>query len=195
MIVDHIILVPGLADRVTWMKRLTASWTKYGVTIHVHAAPWSDKKNFHEKFISLLALIDDLSKKKNSRVSLIGISAGGSMVINAFYERRTEIHKVINICGRLRILQHLIRPFSLASKNSPAFRESVLLAEGRIQKLRAKEKKKIMTIRGLYDETVPISTTPIEGATNIQIPFFFHIPIIGSALTLYKKIIINFIVT
>ena len=191
MMKSHVILVPGLADRKGIMDYLTRSWKK-DVVVHIHPAPWEDMKPFGHKLEMLLKLIDHCAKH-SGKVSLIGVSAGGSLVMNAFCHKKAKIHRVINICGRLREGKNVSPTLDTAIKGHPSFKNSVLLCEKGLSKLTSLDKAKIMTIRALFDGTVPTSTTPIVGAINITIPFAFHIFAIGAAFLFYKKSMLQFI--
>lgn len=187
----HVILVPGLADRAEVMDYLTKSWKK-DVIVHIHPAPWDDIKPFDHKLQMLCKLIDHCAKHSGN-VSLIGVSAGGSLVMNAFYKKKAKVNKVINVCGRLREGQNVSPTLDLVIQGHSSLKQSILFCEQGQSKLTTQEKSKIMTISGVFDGTVPITTIPIRGATNIKIPFIFHLFTIGGAFLFYKKRMIEFI--
>lgn len=188
----HIILVPGLGNNVRWMRFLTKSWKKHGVVVHIKSASWGNKETYKEKLRNLTDYIDTFAKS-NRRVYLVGVSGGGSLVMNAYYQRRQKVYKVINVCGRLRKGQKVFPTLAVAALGFPDFKTSVLLCENNQKDLLEKDKQKIMTLRGFYDEVVPGSTIPIKGATNIITPFPFHAIAIAASLLVYKKDILNFI--
>ncbi len=68
--------------------------------------------------------------------------------------------------------------------SSPSFRESVLLSERVISELSVVERKRILTLRPLFDEVVPPWTVPIEGATNEITPAVEHVATITLNMTL-----------
>src|SRR3989344_6448696 len=101
----HVLIVPGLNDHLQYSKYVWAAkvfWKRQGVVPHVVQMNWmnADKK-FASRLKQLTGLIDGLSLGKNL-VSLVGFSAGGSAVINAFSQRKRKIHRVVNSCGRMR---------------------------------------------------------------------------------------------
>jgi len=78
----------------------------------------------------------------------------------------------------------------------PRFRsnkQSVLMAEKAQRSLSASDRKKILTVRPLFDEVVPPSTVPILGARNDVVPSVEHVVSIVLAMTLFRRIIIEFI--
>ena len=55
------------------------------------------------------------------------------------------------------------------------------------------DRKKILTLRPLFDEVVPPYTVPIQGARNEITPSIEHVISIALNMTLFKRKIINFI--
>lgn len=188
------IVVPGLGDEVNRLRWLTNHWRKHGLEPIVTSAGWYDGEPFQPKLKRLLDLIDRLTRKKNI-VSLVGTSAGGSAVINAFCQRRRNVHRVVSVCGRLRIgTQRGARSFKARTASSPSFAQSVKLCEKNISTLTAADKKKIMTIRAMFgDELVPANTTVIPGAYNTQVPTPEHVLTIAAALTVFSNPLFDFL--
>lgn len=189
-----VIVVPGLGDQKIFHQLLTQSWRNYGLTVFVHPMMWYQGKTFRPKLQGIVHLIDSLTKTF-TYVSLIGTSAGGSAVLNAFLARKNTVHRVIVICARLRPGQHRgLRSFERRTNKSPAFRQSVLAFSKREHLLTEKDRMKIMTVRARFsDELVPADTAILRGATNITIPTVEHMLTGVFALTLFKKKILAFL--
>lgn len=186
----YVILVPGLGDHASRIKFATKSWEKYGVIPVIHKVPWKNtKEGFQTKLNRLLSVIDRYAKK--GEVSLVGMSAGGSFVINAYLQRRLKIKRIINICGRLR--EGGFPSLVYAAIGFPAFKTSVQVCEKSLSKLTESDKKKIMTFSPIFDGIVPLSAIPIFGAKNATVPYFFHGIAIALVLILNKVKIISFI--
>ena len=132
----------------------------------VYSVGWRDGENeFLPKLKRLMGLIDKLVGKGNV-VSLLGTSAGGSAVLNAFIERKNVVHKIINVSGRLRTGP--VTGFrSLNQKQHQVLRlHTIRLFEAREETLSAVDRRKIMTVRALFgDELVPSETTILQGHT------------------------------
>lgn len=188
----HIIFVPGLGGATFLFRRAAASWKKRGVTPHVFDPGWKDGEVLFKPKLKRLAGVVDTLHATGNRVSLIGTSAGGSAVINAFGERKDKIVKVVNVCGRLRAGKDVFPSLNMAAKTSPAFRDSVLMAEKRETGFSSRDRAKILTLRAAYDEIVPASTSPIEGARNIIVPSVEHMLSIALAMTVFSAPIISF---
>lgn len=185
-----VIIIPGLGDNVQAIKLLEKSWKKFGLDIIPHSIGWRDGENdFKPKLERLLKLIDKLHKE-GKKVSLVGTSAGGSAVLNAFVKRKNVIHKVVNVCGRLRVgPESGFRSFALKSKSSLSFADSVKMFESKESLLTEKDRKRIMTIMPIFgDQLVPSSTVFIEGAVNKKIFMGEHILSITYAMAIYTPL-------
>jgi pimeloyl-ACP methyl ester carboxylesterase len=190
-----VILIPGLGDQVKPLKWAVRNWPDQDLEPIVHAIRWHDgETSFKPKLKILVDMIDSLSRQ-GDRVSLIGTSAGGSAALNAFIERSGKVHKMINVCGRLRTGPVTgFRSFGTKTISSPAFANSIKLCESREKELSNAERKRIMTVRSLFgDELVPGETTVIQGANNRTVPVPEHMLSIVSALTIFSKPLTSFL--
>ena len=162
----------------------------------IHSVSWrNDHQDFQIKLTRLLGVIDSIDTRHN-KVSLVGCSAGGSAVLNAFYERKDVINKVINVCGRLRTGNLTgFRSFKSKTASSSAFAQSIKLFETRESLLSQEDKGKVMTVRALFgDELVPADTTNLDGAYNITVPTGEHLFSIAMAMTVFSKNLIKFLI-
>lgn len=190
----YVIVVPGLGDETIKIKWATNHWRKFGLKPVIHNIWWKKgKKHFKPKLQKLLKLIDRLSKN-GDKVSLVGASAGSSAVLNAYVARKKKIYKVVSVCGRLRHGEEKgFRSFESRTNSSLAFRESILMFEKNEKSLTKNERKKIMTIRAIFDELVPDDTAYIKGVTNKKIKSIEHMLSIWMSLSFYKPLI-NFLI-
>jgi len=189
-----VIIVPGLGDGVKNLQFATSYWHWFGLTPRVHSVGWRDGEDFQPKLNRLITLIDSYAQNGNT-VSLVGTSAGGSAVLNAFSKRRHTVHRVINVCGRLQVGTHEgFRSFEFCTQSSPAFAQSVQLREKIQTFLTPRDKQKIMTVRSLFfDDAVPSDTTIIKGAINTTVPIIGHIPSIACSLTFLSQPLLIFL--
>jgi len=193
MIINHVIIIPGLGNNLNFHVWASNSWKKFGIIPHVFDARWKIEENgFSSKFERALKLIDSLSDK-NSIISIVGNSAGGSFALNIYGKRKKQISKVIINCGRVRDGDWPWLTLNQATKSSPSFKESVLKAQELEKTLTNDDQKKILTLRSLFDEVVPPFTVPIRGAKNIITFSIEHSLSIALNMTLFKKQIIDFI--
>ncbi len=190
-----VIIVPGLGDETMGLEIITKTWKRQDLNMVTCSMNWRDsREGLAVKLDRLLNLIDEFVRNGN-KVSLVGTSAGGSAVLNAFMQRKDSIYRVINICGRLRTGTHKgIHSFETRTASSPAFAESVKMCEKELKNLTSEDKGRIITIRPLFgDELVPANTVTINDVRNITIPTIEHVLSIGLALTLFSRPIIKFL--
>lgn len=190
---NHVIIIPGLGNGVSKHVLATNGWGKFGIIPHVFDAKWKIEENgFSEKFTRALELVDSMSEK-NSRISVVGNSAGSSFALNLFGERKKKISRIVINCGRVRDGDWPWFTFNQATALSPSFKESVLKAQELEKNLTSDDRRKILTLRPLFDEVVPPSTVPIRGAKNMITFSIEHGLSIALNMTLFQKKIIDFI--
>jgi len=84
--------------------------------------------------------------------------------------------------------------YAARTASSPSFAEAVTQCELNVKKLRARDLKKIMTVRAQFgDELVPADTTTIPGCRNITLPTFEHVFSIALAMSILSRPIIQFL--
>jgi hypothetical protein len=190
-----VIIIPGLGDQVKQLKLITAHFRNHGFELIVHNIGWNDfDADFAPKLEELVNLIDTCTRSGN-RVSLIGTSAGGSAVLNAFSQRKKEVYKVISVSGLLRPSEEKgWRSYEARTKSSKPFAQSVKLFASREKTLSGQDRKRIMTTYPLFgDELVAPDAAIMPGATNITIPSAEHVISIALTLTLFSKPIFEFL--
>lgn len=189
----YVIFIPGLGDGVKKIQLATYHWRWFGLTPLVYSIGWRDGEDFQPKLNRLITLIDTYAYSGNT-VSLVGTSAGGSAILNAFNKRKSKIHRVINVCGRLRVgPHHGFRSFEYCTQSSPAFAQSVQLCEKIQTYLTISDRQKIMTMQPVFDEVVPPDTTMVKGTENKTIPSIGHALSIALSLTLISNPLIKFL--
>lgn len=195
MIREHdVVIIPGLGDEAGRVSFLTRNWHREGLKPHVHKFGWKEDTTFEDNLGVILSVVDSLLKRGKT-VSLIGLSAGGSAVLNLFAERKDKIHRAINVCGRLTVgTQKGFRSFEARTASSPIFADSVKRFQTVERQLSDSDRQRIMTIRALFgDELVPSDTATVDGAVNIVVPTTEHLLSIAAALSIFSKPLIDFI--
>lgn len=191
MAMHHVVIyVPGLGDHRTRGQQLAVSlWRFFGVQSEVFHMRWLQHEPFEAKLRPLLARIDALSEQGRT-VSLVGVSAGGGAVINAYALRQDVIHRVVCVCGKLTNPQ-TVHP-RVYEKN-PGFAESMEMLPSSIVSLSKENLSRVRSIRALADESVPPKDTIIEGTEGFTLPTMGHVITIGLAITIFSSAIIGFI--
>jgi hypothetical protein len=195
MLKHKVIIIPGLGDPVEPTRKASNHWRRHGLEPVIYPMKWrTDNKSFESKLKGLIEKIDEFVENGDT-VSLVGTSAGASAAINAFAKRKSSIHKVINICGRLKKGSSVgFRSFEVQSKSSPAFAESIRVCEENLKNFSKKDLEKIMTVKPAFgDQLVPHNTVVIKGARNIRIPTIEHVFSILMSLTLFSRPLIKFL--
>ncbi len=187
----HIIIyITGLGDKNVWLQKITIRWWQiFGIKTQLFQVKWSNTEPYPEKLERLLALINSYNTQKY-KISLVGTSAGASLAIAAFSKRKDVISGVVCICGKLRNPQTVQAHYY---KQNPAFRGAMSRLESSLKTLDNEEKGRILSIHPLYDQTVVVSDTRIDGANHKTIPSFYHVPSIALALTIFSPIIVFFL--
>jgi hypothetical protein len=75
----------------------------------------------------------------------------------------------------------------------PAYDQVAAMLQDGEKSLRPQDKRKILTVRGLYDEKMSDAVVSMSQASNIRLPMIFHALIIASALTIFSRRLIVFI--
>jgi pimeloyl-ACP methyl ester carboxylesterase len=189
----HVIYLPGVSDHTNGQTQVKAleKWRKYGIEPHFIQINWYDNETFANKLSRVVQVIDKLSLSGQT-VSLMGASAGASMALNVYatYKHKDKISCMVLVCGKINNPQTL--GINYKSKN-PALLESVTSSAKAARNLAAADKAKIITINPIFDGTVAVADSRIEGVENKTLISFLHPASIYLSLTLYKKISINFI--
>lgn len=174
----HIIFVPGLHDQHPFNKTLSTFilfvLKLHGTTGHIVRPNWEEGNSFKPKLKRITDTIDELHDVGHI-VSLIGLSAGGSAVLNAFSERKKIVNGAVSVSARLRISKNSKPTFETATKSSKAFGESIILFEKKNKPSLSKtDKQRLMTIRQIIDGTVPSSTSLLENTNQFIAPLPGH---------------------
>ncbi len=189
----QVIVVPGLGGSSSLLRTFVRSWKRFGIIPEVFEMNWRDEHtDFDTQLGRLIQRIDQLHRT-GTRVSLVGTSAGGSAVLNAYCAQTEKTHRVINVCGRMIAGQKVFPSLQTASRTSTIFHTSVLTCERNVSKLPTKDRSRILTIQPIFDEIVPITTMTIPGSRLMKIWSLEHLLSIGVAMTVYKAQIIQFL--
>ena len=187
----HVIISPGMDGKIDGLELITKDWVKkYDLYPEIEQIIWKNEIGLTPKLKQITDRIDKLIAEGNT-VSLIGTSASGSLMLNAFIERKDSIKKVVNVGGFLRPGERTgNRSFDERSAVSIGFRESVLRVASLESTLTQEDRKKILTVRPLWDELVPPETVVVKGALNKQVPMIEHVLGIATAMTFYNPVIV-----
>lgn len=177
----HIIYIPGLGDtKIRGQQLAVRLWRTYGVYGHCHPVIWSDDESFDNKLAGVLREIDELNGQGHI-VSLMGASAGASMALHAYAARKETVSGVVLVCGELADATTINPDYF---EKNPAFQDSMERLPKTLQQLTPDDRLRIMSLHPIYDETVPIKDTYLDGARMYTSISFGHAVTIGFTLTL-----------
>lgn len=187
---NHVIYLPGIGDHKPYYQpQIINFWKSFGVIAHYHPVIWRDSEDFEIKLKKITKLIDELNSQ-DKLVSLVGVSAGATAAFNAYMANKGKIHRVVYVCGKLR------RPESIGDgyyRKNPAFKQSLQMVEPQIEQMNEVDKSKMLSLKPLYDQTVPIADTVLPGVRNWKMVSLWHVPSIFIGITAYSPIICKFI--
>lgn len=127
-----------------------------------------------------------LPKYKN--VSIFGSSAGGSMALNIFDSMHTHITSCILIAGKLKGADYIGSSYR---RRTPALYDCVKLSQQIAEYPSKSIRSRILTIRPLFDETVPVRHALVYGAKNRRQFLVGHFISIGYSLLFQKRVFIK----
>lgn len=176
------LIIPGYGDERGYIDRAVRNWSqKYGIQPDVRVFGWfgaaDDYEPNWERFDECL--------KQLGEVAIIGISAGASVGVRALQAYPDKIKKLITVCSLVDT--------SRMDLNKLHNRYPVLERSLQHISLKGLPAERIMTLRPLYDEVIPICDMKIEGAKDVRLPMIGHSPSLGLAMYGYARTMANFI--
>jgi predicted peptidase len=164
-------------------------WNKRGIVPIFQEIGWANDEPYESKFERITKNIDKLIKQGH-KVSLVGVSAGATMAINVYSAKKSKIAKVVFICGKINRPEKVREAYF--NKN-PAFKKSLEAAAINLQKLDKTDRAKMLSLHPIVDGVVAVRDTHLHGAKNKTVFSAGHAFTILLVLSLYKRMVINFI--
>lgn len=179
----QLIIIPGLGGRVWLYNFVKPIWTLLGFDVCIFNFHWGDNQLvFNDLLNSLLRFIDGLNSKE---VYVIGVSAGGTVAVNALVSRPNSIIKIVTICAPYKLLPNQKNKLLIKSINRMI---------DNIQKMSDEKKSRISPIHGFCDLTVPYAKVKPENINVQRIFSIGHSFSIIMALTVYSGMVKSFLI-
>ena len=176
-----VLFIPGLGDDKIRGENLAIRLLKpWGLDGEYFPIFWYKKDDFKLKLTELNKRITELNSE-GRRVVLVGYSAGASAAINALSANKEKVSRIILICGKIQNLDKINDSYF---KLNPKCGGSVELLKKSLPDLDAEQRAKVLSIRPIFDETVPVKDTIIQGAKNKRVFMVGHVPTIAYCLSL-----------
>ncbi len=189
-----VIGVPGLGDNVGRMEWAARNWPKkYELDFSAHAMPWQDtKESFEPKYERFILRLSQLREEGYEKVSGIGTSAAGHIILMALYEYPELIDNGISVCGRLLVGNGYSPSLEKAAEGFPAFEEGVKKVNSTISSIGPEVLRKFMVIAPLRDQSVPVPTMHIPGSRVYRVIGVEHRLSIASSIVFQSKTMTDF---
>lgn len=185
----HIIYIPGLGDHRTYGQNIVIqAWRLFGLQPHYMALGWHQPEGIDAKLERIHQMIETLHQKGHT-VSLVGVSAGASAVLNV-YAANLRVARVICICGKIN------RPETISHRifaRNPDFEQSMARLGAALATLDQHRLQHILSIHPWKDRTVPVADTKITGAYEKTVPGRSHASGIFSGIIFGARPIANFV--
>lgn len=173
MATPQLIIIPGLGD-MHWVYRLAAlGFRLRGYRVRIHVVGWDDTEESYPA--KLQALCDDI-RASAQPVTLLGVSAGGVMAVNALAVEDRHVSRVVTLCAPYRYrYDHEGELIAAAQKDLVGLLPSLKPRFGDVTSFHA-----------LFDTRVrPHDSQPI-GITHHALPSVFHRVTIFLGLTIFS---------
>lgn len=187
-----LIFTPGLGNSTLSYYLFKWHFRNSNLDVRLVKMDWTDGENFEQKLNRLLSAIRRF-REEGKQVSLIGISAGGTMAIAAFTESPGIINKVITVSSPIVTDGKEHPMLERQDRGIPIVKAALTKLHFALPQLTDEQKKRVMTFRPLYDFIVPPACTILEGAINIKMPVVGHTVSIRTPEWKYAKEIVEFI--
>lgn len=166
----YVIYVPGIGDHRTYGQNIAIQlWRLFGLRPIYMPLGWNKDEGFNKKQARLMDRIASLKSKGHS-VSVVGVSAGASAVLNVF-ALSDDISGVVCISGKINNPGTVWKRVLAAN---PDFKESLNRVSNSLALLTPEKREKIMSIHPWRDMSVPIKDTIVDGAKEKTLPGWSH---------------------
>lgn len=168
-----LLIIPGIGDDSSWAYQLFVHiWGWLGFETSLIAFGWRNINAAYEpKLAAFLQLLDAYADRD---VYLIGVSAGGTVAVNALAARPTLVRKIITVCAPLDRLPGL---------RNPLLAESIEATRAHLAHFSPAQKGRILSVRAWRDQVVNTALSEPAGVPKARVWFIGHVASIFVALT------------
>jgi pimeloyl-ACP methyl ester carboxylesterase len=166
-----------------------AIWRLFGLSVSYHALGWHQKQGMKTKLMNLDREVRKW-QENGYTVSLVGVSAGASAVLN-YYRDHPDIHRVILLCGKAHNMV-AVSPDRL--RQNPDFKESLDSVDAAVAALLADNcTKNILSIYSQLDVIVRPKESHVEGAHHKRSFAWSHASVIAFGILFQGPTIARFV--
>lgn len=168
-----VVIIPGIGDHTPIYDIFAWVLRRIGYDTHVVPFGWSNYyADINTKTRDFLHKLDAIAGK--DEVYLIGVSAGGTAAVHVFANRES-VRRVAVISSPFADFEDL---------QNRLLADSIVAVRHDLEVMEPTDKASILSVFGLYDQTVPTHMSQPEGVRTKRIWTFWHAPTIFIALTL-----------
>jgi pimeloyl-ACP methyl ester carboxylesterase len=173
----HLLVIPGVGDRV-WLYRLIAPlWRLLGYQPHIFRFGWDGSADdLPERQAALVRFVDGLPLE---RLQVVGASAGGTAAVNLLAARPT-IRSVVTVSAPLC-------PPGYPGKALVSC--SIAQTDGFLATATDTIRDRVVSIFGWYDGRVPVRRSNRPGVRGVRVPAVGHGVTIMLTLTVFAVIV------
>jgi pimeloyl-ACP methyl ester carboxylesterase len=167
-----LVIIPGIGDHTPIYSLFAWIWRRFGYEVHILPFGWSHYyADISVKTKDFLHRLDAATDKQEAFV--IGISAGGTAAIHA-YANRGYIRRVVAVCTPFTEFENI---------QNRLLADGIIVARQDLKGFDVAEKANILSVFGLYDQTVADRMSRPEGVRYKRLWLVRHAAIIFAAMT------------
>jgi pimeloyl-ACP methyl ester carboxylesterase len=158
-----LVITPGLGDDLAIYETFARRWRWLGYDVHVVPFGWADRgARLRSKLDTFLMQLDALP---GDDLYLIGVSAGGTAVVNAMARRPDRVKKVVTVCAPLDTMLDL---------RNPLLAESIEQTRQLLLHYNPDQKSRILSVFALYDPVVSTKLSRPPGVRTMRVLMIAH---------------------
>lgn len=177
----HLIIIPGIGDDHPVYHKGARVFAMLGFTPQVHIFGW-DSAN-PSSYDLRIGTLNDVVKKLDGEVYLLGVSAGGSAAVNSLAMMPENITKVVTLCSPL---------LHFSSRVNPLLAVSIEHTEAHLVAMSSDTKRRLLSLHALFDSVVPVRLSKPDGVHAKTLPVILHPVAIFLGLTLFAGVSARF---
>ncbi len=166
----NILYIPGLGseESLNKQRRLMFFWPDDS-EITIFEPNWASSESAEEKYIRLKEFALHLQQKGRDPITLVGVSAGGSLAIRYAYENPNFYHLYL-LSAKIKGSGSIGPAFQ---KRASALLQSVIISEKLLEK-NSVIASETTSLRPIFDDVVPTKDMVVAGSKKIILPAIGH---------------------
>jgi pimeloyl-ACP methyl ester carboxylesterase len=161
----HYIYIPGLGDRLNFLRRLALlRWRNRSTRVVLVPMHWTNASEMYEQKYTRVA--DAIERLKGEKIILVGESAGGAMALLALSRHHRLVSEVVTLCGYNFGAENIL---PVRRHRNPALYPLLVKTDTVVSDISLQLRERITTVYSTRDRVVTPSHSKIDGAHKIII--------------------------